>query len=471
MRVQSYLLCETVRQIEEAADAPHPDPDHDLRASAPGLTSQERIAARAERVAAELGLDAAVRRTGERIRFVALAGVILCFIVGLGATHALPEGYPARANVISLLVLLLVPNLLSLLIWLALTVSAGRGGHSSAYGWLGARIVGIYAFLEDLLHAGGPTRAAGRAWRDFLTGTATGRKRLTLLSHCCWMAAIMGALTGCWWLLVVQQVDFVWGSTLLTANDIQSLLGTIMEWVSAFGFSVPSPDDIGASRIDVPYYDAALRRRWGVFLLGAMITLALLPRLIALLVDAVGCVLAGRHLQLNLIHPGYARLPAMIMPLSPARATTDPGAVAGPAPEPALAIAAINTDIPDNAAWLALEHPTDAAVPGRTAIKFELGVLDSQAAMTRVAERLAAPAPAWEAVCVMADLAITPDRGIARQLRQLIAASRRPMHLVLYASPKAAALPAGDLQARQADWTALAARAGLPAGRSHRYER
>ncbi|MBF8270741.1 MAG: hypothetical protein HW386_2450, partial [Gammaproteobacteria bacterium] len=244
--------------------------------------------------------------------------------------------------------------------------------------------------------------------------------------------------------------------------------GSITHWVAAFGFSVPSPDDIAASRIDTQPYAAELRRHWGIFILNAIFTLALLPRLIALVLDLIGYWRARKNLQLDLTHPGYIRLLPLLMPLShdhvlldrdtgPARVTDRPSG-----------ISTLSPNLPPDAAWLALEHPPAQSFPARD-IFLDLGVLATQRDLETVMAQLATLVPVWQAVCILADLAITPDQGIARQLRELIGASTRPVHLVLFKSSRATAMPALDLQARREDWLRLAVHAGLTAERLHQY--
>ena len=469
MRLQSYLLAETLRHVEEDAGTPRLAPDAEKQAIAAGPAFPDRILARAAILASASAITVAVQRAGGRILFVVLGFTALCFIIGIGATHALPEGFPARANIVSLLALLLLPNLVSLLFWLVLSIrSLISQGPIAASGWLGRQTLAVYALLERLFHANASARAAGRAWRDYLTQTAGGRRRLIIISHCCWIAALIGALTGCWWLLVVRQVDFVWGSTLLTVADVQSLLGNITRWVAAFGFNVPSPDDIAASRIDTQPYAADLRRHWGVFILNAIFTLALLPRLIALVLDLIGYWRAVKNLQLDLTHPGYVRLLPLLMPLHHAHASLDTADGPARVTDRPSGISTLSSNLPADAAWLALEHPPAQLFP-RKDIKIDLGVLATHGDLQTVMERLATRAPGWQAVCILADLAITPDQGIARQLQKLISASTRPVHLVLVTSSRAAAIPAADLQTRREDWLRLAVHAGLTAERLHQY--
>lgn len=466
----SYLLAEALRNIEEEAGEPHLAPEVDKQAIASGITFVERIHSRAVIIASQQGIDTAIEKTTSRLRFIAVLFATLCFIIGIGATRVLPEGFPARANVVSLLAVLLLPNLISLLLWLIVSVNGlFWRGLDTTNGWLGRRALGIYTFLEDLLNAGRYERAAGRAWRDFLTKTRIGRHRLTIVSHSFWISALLGALLGCWWLLVVRQVDFVWGSTLLTVANVQSLLGDLTNWVGSFGFTVPTADDIVASRIDTQLYDEVLRRRWGIFILGSIMTLGLLPRLVAIVLDAAGYIYFRRDLKLELAQPGYARLQPLLMPVTYAHTIIDPDNDSQQVTNTPTGITTLSTNIPQAAAWLALEHPPEKSLQ-ENEISIDLGVVASYEEQQRVLDQLSASTPEWQAVCVYADLAITPDMGIARLLSKLVDVSTQSLHLVLGKSARAATMSAMDFQVRREDWLLVAARAGLIIDNIHQLE-
>ena len=153
--IQAYLLAETLRHVEEESGAAQTDPEADKHAIASALTFPERIYARAAILAPRQGIDAAVNQTADRIRLIGLIFAGLCFIIGIGATHALPAGYPAQANVVSLLAILLLPNAASLLLWLSISIiSIFPPRIKLANGVLGRWILGFHTFLERLAHAG-----------------------------------------------------------------------------------------------------------------------------------------------------------------------------------------------------------------------------------------------------------------------------------------------------------------------------
>lgn len=468
--IQAYLLAETLRNVEEEAGAPQLNPDAENQAIASAINFVDRIYTRAEILAPGQGIDAAVTQTATRIRLICLIFAALCFIIGIGTTRALPEGFPAQANVVSLLAVLLLPNVASLLLWLIISIISWLPYKPDlGNGWLARRVLGFHTFLERLAHAGKFTRAASLAWREFLVGTRAGRYRLTIVSHCFWLSLLLGALLGCWWLMVVRQVDFVWGSTLLAMDTVQTLFGTLAQWVSSFGFTVPDANDVAASRIGTHMYDGDLRRNWGIFILGAIITLGLLPRLTAIILDAAGLFYSSRNLKLNLSHPGYARLRPLLMPVSSSNGIIDADDSAGTHAARSTGITQQVTDIPRDSAWLALEHRPEQPF---TAIQVvaDLGIVSAYDQQQQVTERLAQSTPGWQSVCIYVDLGITPDRGMVRQLTRLVAASTQPVHLVLGMSSKATAMPDADLQIRREDWLKAGLDAGLTADRIHQYE-
>ena len=129
----------------------------------------------------------------------------------------------------------------------------------------------------------------------------------------------------------------------------------------------------------------------------------------------------------------------------------------------------LTLDLPLDCAWLALEYrPQQQFTAPHSAA--DLGLVASYDEQQRVTERLAQAKPGWQSVCVYADLAITPDRGIVRRLAALVGASVRPVHLVLGRSDRAAAMPAADLQTRREDWFKAGLAAGLTTDRIHEYE-
>jgi hypothetical protein len=445
-------------QLEEARGAPVRDAGIEAaaRAAAPDLPG--RIAARAAAFAGREGIAVLLGRHQARERalrrLLCLAGVV----AGIVAARFLPEGLPARANVVALLGALLLPNLLSLALWLGLQAGAALRGRGVAATWLGEALERLADRAGSALPGGGDeaARAVQRALREFHFDHPAGRARLAGLSHLFWLFLALGSMLGCWWLLMLRQVDFHWGSTLLTEDQVARALALVGAPLGWLGLAVPDAADIAASRVDAGPQPSGLRMRWGWFVLGSLGVWGVLPRLAALL----ACLLGGRwflrRTRLDLARPGFLRLRELLAPPVPASrildaddAPTGPREVvdeAPPAPPPA------------GSAWLTLERALPVGADAR-----DLGAVLDRGGQQRVLAALA-DAQDWPALVIQAPLVVTPDRGLVQFVAALVAAARRPVYLRV-ADDGHTGFGAAERAARIDDWRSLAHAAGIPPAR------
>ena len=444
------------RHYEEARGAPVRDAAIEAAAIAAAPDFPRRVEARALAFCARTGIDAALARHRGRERLAQRIAVALGLLAGVAAARLMPEGFPARANVVAMLGGLLLPNLLSLCVWLALQLAATLRGRGAVGTWFGQALARGIDWLGARRHACDETaRAVQRALFEFHADTTAGRARVAALSHLFWLALACGAMAGCWWLLIVRQVDFYWGSTLLGAEFLARALEVLAGPVSRLGFPVPDAADIAASRIDSALADAALRTRWAWFVLGSLCAFGLLPRLAALGYCLVLAAWGARHPAIDLARPGYWRLREILQPASPQTRIVDRDE-APPGPRRELGLPA-GLVPPADAAWLALERP----VPAPRGVR-DFGAIVDRAGQIQVLDALANPAPPWSAVVILAPLAVTPDRGLGQFVSALVAAARQPVYLLVTTDTDGTLTPA-ERSARLEDWRALAVRAGIPA--------
>ncbi len=446
------------RHYEEARGEPMRDAALEAAAIAAAPDLPRRIEARALAWCARTGIDVTLARYRGRERHARRIAFALGLLGGLAAARLMPEGFPARANVVAMLGGLLLPNLLSLCAWLLLQVAATLRGRGAVGAWFGQALArgldGLGARRQA--HGGEVERAVQRALFEFHADTTDGRARVAALSHLFWLALACGAMISCWWLLVVRQIDFYWGSTLLGADFVGRALDALAQPVSMLGFPVPDAADIAASRIDAAPADSALRTRWGWFVLGSLCVFGVLPRLAAL-----GWCLAlvrwsARRPAIDLARPGYWRLRDILQPAASLTRIVDRDE-APPGPRPLQTVPA-GLAPPADAAWLALERSLPAPPGAR-----DFGAIVDRAGQLRVLDALARAAPPWPAIVIQAPLAVTPDRGLGQFVSAVVAASRQPVYL-LVAVDAAGALTPAERDARLEDWRSLAGRAGIPAG-------
>lgn len=443
------------RHYEEALGAPLRDAAIEAAALAAGPALERRIIVRATGFARQRGFEAGFARHRRLQRRAALLALGAGAFAGVAAARLIPEGVAPRANLLDMLGALLLPNLLALGTWLLLQLFAMVRGQGATGSWLGSalqhlveRVAGVGRKRDDV------SRAVQRGLVEYYAETAAGRARLSLLSQLFWLALAAGAMLGCWWLLSLRQVDFYWGSTLLGADAMTRLLDWLAAPVGWLGFPVPATADVAASRVDVVAMDAALRARWGWFLLGALAAFGLLPR-VAAVAACVAIVAAGdRRFRPNLALPGYWRLQSLLAPAAATARVIDPDTAEQPRADLAPAVATEEAP-PAAAAWIALERALPVP-PGAV----DLGTSLERADQQRLLQAVAA-GPSWPALVIHAPLAATPDRGLAHFVATLVAAADRPVYLRV-ADGVHEALSPQEAEARREDWRRLALTAGIP---------
>lgn len=478
--LKQYLQAEVWRLVEEAEGAPRRDPVIEAAARSAGPQFPVRVRARAAEYLRTTGKARDLDHFSARLRLVCVLLAAAAFVIGLGITRVFPNEDGAAVNVVAVLGALLLPNALSLLLWLAgyvmetvsplrfhlrgLQPAALRGMQIpppetraplvSAAGWLGVHFAHAIRLLAG--HQRAATLPAAHAWSRYLVRTASGRARLGLLSHLLWSSLLLGSLAGCATWFTLKQVNFHWGSTVLGETTVARILAAATRPVAAAGIPVPTPGQIAQSRLGAASAASApLRQRWGYFVLGALAMYGLLPRFAAALLTWSLMRMRERSLVLDEAEPGYARLRTVLMPAQEARVLDPDTPAAG---EIASATARIRDDVPPPGAWLALERDSAPAITPL----LNLGVVTDRGRQREVID-MTARATGWPVLVVQALLTTTPDRGLERFLAALVSVAHCPVVLQLADSEETAEWRRDEYAQRIEDWVALGLRAKLPA--------
>lgn len=235
---------------------------------------------------------------GERISGVyRLAGVVLpivTFVAGAGTAAGL-LAYDGRdpVNIVGYLAVLVVVQMaLIALTVLGMLPRAWLGGVLRAIGL--DRGTGVPALLRELAHRSartltdhGVVGARGRAALGRLAAWQTiyadvERWLLTALTQRAAVAFNLGALAATFYLVTVRALAFAWSTTLEVDAEVMTrvfhALATPWRWLAV---AVPSRDLVAASRyFPGREYDPDLLGDWWPFLVAALVTYALLPRVV-----------------------------------------------------------------------------------------------------------------------------------------------------------------------------------------------
>ncbi len=434
--------------------APEVEPVH-------GLIEQARVEA------AALGLPLALAQAAREYRFLLALGALAAILTGTGlVTAAGLVSASGQLNVYAVLLMLVGLNGLGLLVWLGSLLfrprlAAGTLARAGAVGplaerWLrrlGCDAVGLAARLACLDARVGPTL---QPWAG------------ASLVHAFWLVALLGAVLMLGLRLMVEQVDFVWETTLLARAHFEWLTATLGWLPGHAGLPVPDGEQIAltAGGLGVPAdHPAAIaaRKAWAGWLIGSTLAYGALPRLLALGICLLLQQQRERQRGLPLAHPFWLhrlhRLEQAAVALgSPsalpgARPFEDPLAVTAPPPRGGF------TGTPG---WvLGLELDAAAGWPPALPTGWSL-VTNATAAGPPVVALPEGAAVAGRLV-ILASLARAPDRGLVGWLSETGRAWPGPVELALTDGERALRR-LGDraaLEQRASDWASAARAAGL----------
>lgn len=428
---------EIVRQTEIDA-GPLDDDDVNRRVVSEASSAAQQLLARARDLGPRVQADASIVSVRRTARRVLLASVGLAFLGGISAGLTL-LGDPARpVNLLwTMMTALLLPTV-SLIVWL-IALLAGRGSA----GWLGrAWALGVARWVR-----GGPTSRAWQALISLMQASGAERAWLSLLTHLIWAVTLAGVLLALLLAFSLRHYTFVWQTTWLGPEafvQAVNLVGDLPGWL---GFVGPDAATIAASG-NTALDNVDARTAWAHWLLGAVFTYGLLPRLVFL----VGSLLVlRRRLAKPFEVPKDAYAIALAAKLQRASAlliVDGPPGAADSMPQAQFLPASLGR----GQAIVALEGGGQARLSAFAAPVVQLPVMDTRASRQEVLERLDALHPAR--LLVVCDSGQTPDRGLINALLSL-ACKTVELRVWLIAAPAAG-------PDRRPIWRGKLAAIGLP---------
>ena len=451
------LLIEQIRYVETerplACDAADVLPDLSVHSD-----FEDRLWQRAKRLVEHHDLSPALGRAARLSRYVNIFALIVAAVLGaLGITYAVTDSL--TINIYWLLLVLLGFNFLSMLLWLT-GIGLNMKGLSA----------GVLARLASWLpgHFGSKSNAdaqvrrqADRAWLDCNFAGAVGKWRLSKITHQLWLVYLFTGLAFLVLMLMVRQYDFVWGTTLLSDTAFLALTDVLSVPLQALGFATPTADQVQDTRVGLTQtLTVEHRYRWAQFLLGALLSFGIAPRILLLIWSALMSGHARRHFRLDYYLPYYISLRQQLMPLASHGQIID----ADPSP-PVISKTSAKTSsitpvphkLPDETQWVAVELGVNMSWPPVSiSAANNLGQVIDRESLESVQQYLQSKNSPVLAVAVSS--ARPPDRGVQRVITSLMSSSEQPW-LVLLQSHEDEPVSSTRLEA----WYRLAEASKVPA--------
>lgn len=211
-----------------------------------------------------------------------LGVLVISFILGLVAVPpAFATSQSNQVNIFWLFIILLGFHLLNLTVWFVTMVATMRH-KSENKGILLSALIFLNKKISKHSHFDEETTSAYLNWQ---CPTQSNTWLVSSISHGAWGCYLFAGWLMTLLLLLTNQVDFVWETTLLSDEafiQITQTLNIVPQW---FGLSLPNQLDILASRIDLVSQESSTRQHWANFLLASIMIYGVLPRLILTLIS------------------------------------------------------------------------------------------------------------------------------------------------------------------------------------------
>ena len=410
-------LAEALQLIEQ--EGPLDDSQELARAQRSAAAPRNQLHERTWLLGERLGLVAQLARWAEAawLLVVLAAAAILALANGL-LFAVLTDG--RSINAASALVSALGLHILTLVFWLASLLLVRAGGSPAGASLSLGRL--LTSLTLRLPFWRGPQAAPMvRAGMRLLT-----RERLTpwafgLVSHAVWALGFVFLLGGLLLAFAFREYRLTWETTILSPDWFAAFAratGAIPAWL---GVPIPTLANSAQTAGAWPAREAA----W--WLLSCVALYGLLPRALCALWCWLVVRRAVRQIDLPLAEPYYQQLLARLQALEPAQVTDAEGpdavflaAVRHGTTGYSSATAVVGFELHSNVPW-----PPQALAQGAS---FVARIAGSMAEQAEVQARLAQLRP--KRLLVVCDADASPDRGVARFLREA-AASAQHCALVL----------------------------------------
>ena len=460
---EQRLLAEGIRTIED--DTPKLSLDRPANQSS---SFEKQLLQRALSIDNKLGISALLLHFKHATRTLFVLASLLFMVIG--ATTVQNVFFiedDAQINFFWAFALFFIPNIISLLLWLVFFLPRPR----SHYNWL----VRISQFLlqqsDKLINKVFVKNAHYRPlfayhFRLFFTGEL-GRFQLSYFSHLLWFSYFSGAVLMLLSILATHQVDFIWQTSILSAQRFQWLTELLAYLPNLLGFPVPSLTQIQQSNItNFNLINDAENTRlvWSSLLISSLLVYGLLPRLILMLLMQLLLIFKKNKFRLNFSLPYYVQLRQYLKPNF-----TSLGIVDSDTDKHEISPTTINETtfhvLPSRIYPVAVElstgqlkhvksHINNGDAKQVTLLQHVVD-FDSQQKLLNSLTTVKEPA-----IAIYVALQRLPDRGVLSFIKSLTIDSTKDYYLLLVNDERQVNL--NHINKRRSDWYSLAAQANIP---------
>jgi len=179
-----------------------------------------------------------------------------------------------QVNIFWLFIILLGFHALNFIVW-CVTMLATMRQSNNHQGFLLSLLIFLNKKVGKHLHINTEVSTAYLHWQ---CPNHVNKWLVSSISHGAWGCYLFAGWVMTLLLLLTNQVNFAWETTLLSDDSFVQLTQTLSAIPQWFGIALPNQVDILASRVDLVSQTASTRQHWANFLLASIFLYGVLPR-------------------------------------------------------------------------------------------------------------------------------------------------------------------------------------------------
>lgn len=461
---QHRLITESIRLIENNV------PANNFAADYSTSTFDKALITRTQLAELRYQVSPVILHLKQLFKF--FCGLMCVLFLILGATSVsqlLLNDAGSKINFFWAIILFIVPNILSLIIWLFLYFTQRTFNVS----WIASISLLMMGLLDKVQHKLTNKHPYYIPLFQFYFkhrfSEYMGKVQLSFISHLWWSCYLIGATLSLLLVLATHQVDFIWQTTILSENAFLSFTQWLTYLPNLFMLNVPTPSDVNLAGLDISnslQTAQHVRVSWSNLLIFSLLIYALLPRIVLLIIFFQRNKAAQKQFKLDLSLPYYVQLKNLLHPILSTSFIKDADTQYPKGDNKATADKQSSHDhynesliIPDDAFPFAIELTSqyETKAKSHAAMFYSdsiINVLDSE---TQALALSALQLSHSKSLVLYVDVMRLPDRGWSSLVKQCEAQSHVQVYLILLGNTE----PNEKTLTRIEGWIDIAAQANI----------
>ena len=290
------------------------------------LPFQDKALSRAKQLVKATSLHEQHKTINARITAVRWAITLLMSLLGSFAVINVFDSAINQVNVFWLIIVLLGVNTLSMVFY-AIAAMQKKATIQSIP-------TALFKTVLHFLNTKSPTSSSPQthlmnSWSTLNLTGQVGRWTFSRFLHGAWLAYLLGALTTLVLILLVKQINFVWGTTLLNGDAFIHLTNGMSKLQSSLGLPILSKEQILLSRLDAAPSSmdnlnlAQNRQKWAYFLITSVLLYGIFPRFSLWTYSLIKQHLAQKSYQPEWNTPYFVQLRERMIPSNSSAVVVD----------------------------------------------------------------------------------------------------------------------------------------------------